>query len=385
MTKSKVKANISDQHIRQDWRNIFFVFAALKKPFQEFSIPRNFTFALLILCTTSSVIGCFEQYATIAATSKQREQGESRKLRVQGKKSQSKIQNRKSKFAFTPHFSLLLAQTMPTTELKSKQKQVDVTQKKVGDPELGTLRVQEQKLQSPPYKPVAHLLGQVGYFQSNNIFSGVDPVDDGLFSTGLTLYAAPKLGKKTSLVTAIDGRLIRYVDHTNANYNLLRLRAGLRHQLTPEMYGEFGWNNLKLFGAKTGDRFLDENALRLAVQRQDKITNKLWLNSLYEFQLGFADPDNRSRVINSLSTDLVYYVHPKLQLGVGYQFALSDFTRRDRTDNFHLIQGGLTYVTSSDSQINFQGGVSFGGSDDPNIDFDNLFLSISYTIDLGGF
>ena len=187
------------------------------------------------------------------------------------------------------------------------------------------------------------------------------------------------------MITAVDGKLIRYIDHTNANYNLLRLRAGLRHQLTPEMYGEFGWNNLKLFSAKTGDRFLDENALRLAVQRQDKITNKLWLNSLYEFQLGFADPDSRSRVINALSTDLVYYVEPRLQLGLGYQFALSDFTRRDRTDNFHLIQGGLTYVTSSDSQINLQGGVSFGGSDDPNIDFDNLFLSISYTVDLGGF
>jgi hypothetical protein len=245
--------------------------------------------------------------------------------------------------------------------------------------------VQEQKLQSLPYQPIGHLLGQVGYFQSNNIFSGVDPVEDGLFLSNLTLFVAPKLGNKTNLITAIDGKIIRYVDHSNANYNLLRLRAGLRHQLTPEMFGEMGWSNQKLFIAKTGDRFLNENALRLALQRQDKISNNLWLNSLYEFQLGFADPDSRSRVINSLSADLVYNVQPRLQVGLGYQFAASDFTQRDRNDNYHLILGSLTYATSHDSQINLQGGVSFGGSSDPNIDFDNLFLSISYTVELGRF
>lgn len=163
---------------------------------------------------------------------------------------------------------------MPKTQLEVKEEKVDVHNKD-GDPELGTVRVQEQKLQTPPYKPVAHLLGQVGYFQSNNIFSGVDPVNDGLFSTGLTLFATPKLGNKTNLITAIDGRIIRYFDHSNANYNLLRFKAGLRHQLTPKMFGEIGWNNQKLFIAKTGDRFLNENALHLALQRQDKISNNL--------------------------------------------------------------------------------------------------------------
>lgn len=101
--------------------------------------------------------------------------------------------------------------------------------------------------------------------------------------------------------------------------------------------------------------------------------------------MGFADPDSHSRVINSLSADLVYYVKPRFQVGLGYQFAASDFTQRDRHDNYHLILGSLTYATSHDSQINLQGGASFGGSSDPNIDFDNLFLSISYTVDLGGF
>lgn len=381
MTKFKLQVNIIDQQIgRLDFlRNRFFFEATRDNPFQEFStFTKRVSFAsgVLILCTASSIAGFFFEHSATAATSEQRELGET---------------GEKNHLPLTPHpsplasrHSLVVAQTMPKTQLEAKEEKVDI-HKKDGDPELGTLRVQEQKLQSPPYKPVAHLLGQVGYFQSNNIFSGVDPVDDGLFSTGLTLFVAPKLGNKTNLITAIDGKLIRYVEHSNANYNLLRLRAGLRHQLTLEMFGEIGWNNQKLFIAKTGDRFLNENALRLALQRQDKISNNLWLNSLYEFQLGFADPDSRSRVINSLSADLVYYVQPRLQLGLGYQFAASDFTQRDRNDNYHLILGSLTYATSYDSQINLQGGVSFGGSSDPNIDFDNLFLSISYTVNLGDF
>lgn len=278
-----------------------------------------------------------------------------------------------------------IAQSPLPTSQSPPQKEAAESPQTDGDPELGILRVQEQELQAPPYKSIGYVLGQVGYFQSNNIFAGIDPVDDGLFSSGLTFAIAPKLGKKTSLVTAIDGRLTRYTDHTNANYNQLSLRAGLRRQLTPQMFGEIGWNNQQLFSAKTGDRFLNEHALRLALQRQDKITDKLWLTSLYEFRLGFADPDTRSRAINSLSTDLIYYIQPRLQLALGYQFALSDFTQREREDTYHLILGSLTYETSRTSQINIEGGVSFGGSSDPSIDFNNLFFSVSYTVELGKF
>lgn len=127
-----------------------------------------------------------------------------------------------------PLSSLFLFRSSPST--KSLVKKLDLTQAN-RDAELGTLRVQEQKLQSPPAKKIGHLLGQVGYFQSNNIFSGVDPVNDGLISSGLTLLVAPELGKKTSFVTAIDGIIIRYLDHSDVNYNQLRIRAGIRDSI----------------------------------------------------------------------------------------------------------------------------------------------------------
>ncbi|MBD2308604.1 hypothetical protein H6G17_24340 [Chroococcidiopsis sp. FACHB-1243] len=268
----------------------------------------------------------------------------------------------------------------PATTLSDR---TSVKNEQIGDPELGVLRLQEQQLQSPPDEPIAHLLGQVGYFQGSNIFSAIDAIDDRLFSTNLTFAIAPKLGSKTSLFTAIDGGLVRYSEHNRADYNKLRLRAILRQKLTPRMFGEIGWNNQYLFDAKTGDRFLNEHALRLALQRQDKITNELWLNSTYEFRLGFAEPDTRSRAINSLSTELSYHISPRFQVSLEYLLALSNFTQRDRDDTYHLILGSAIYAVSRGSQISLQSGVSFGNSSDPNIGFNNSFFSVNYTFDIG--
>lgn len=259
------------------------------------------------------------------------------------------------------------------------------------DLELGNLRIREQEVQLPQkvalprYQTTAHLLAQVGYFQTSNIFSGIDPVNDGLILSGLTLLVSPALGPKTALVTAIDGTLIRYVDQSEFNYNQLRFRAGIRQQLTSKVYGEIGWNNQQLFRAKVGDRFLNENSIRLAFQRRDRLSDKLRLNTLYEFRFSDANPESRSRIINSFLVSLSYYLKRNLQVGLDYQFALSNFTQRERQDQYHRILGRLNYGISRDSQVNVQGGLTLGNSSQSNIDFDNFFFSVTYTIELGKF
>ncbi|HCF25716.1 MAG TPA: hypothetical protein DEV81_00490 [Cyanobacteria bacterium UBA11049] len=389
MAKNNIQVNISSPHRRK---------VAQKHQNQMPQIGWKYLVWLILLAASGGIeFYCGHNTAIAAASSKIvdriKNNSKSDTQRCKGEWHErtssspiTTIQKNVTASKLKPRFSVCtqVAQSIPTTQSEPEENKLDVTQAN-SDPELGTLRVQPQKLQPPPAKKIGHLLGQVGYFQSNNIFSGVDPVDDGLISTGLTLLVAPDLSKKTSLVTAIDGRLIRYLDHSDVNYNQLRFRAGIRQQLTPRMYGEIGWYNQKLFSAKVGDRFLNENAVRLALQREDKINNRLTLSSMYELRLGFADPDSRSRIINSLSTDLTYHIQPHLKIGLGYQFALANFTQRDRDDNYHLILGSLTYETSRHSQFNLQTGVSFGGSSDPNIDFDNLFLSVSYTVNLGNF
>ncbi|MBW4639714.1 MAG: outer membrane beta-barrel protein [Gloeocapsa sp. UFS-A4-WI-NPMV-4B04] len=260
------------------------------------------------------------------------------------------------------------------------------------DLELGNIRVREQEFlpprqeaQSPQFKPTVRLLSQIGYFRTNNIFSGIDPVNDSLLSFGLTFWATSALGPKTALVTAVDGSLIRYLDQTEFNYNQLRFRASIRQQLAPRMYGEFGFNNQKLFRAESGARFLNENSFRLALQRRDQLTKKLRLDTTYEFRLNDANPETRSRIINSLAVSLSYPLKRNLLVGLDYQFGLSNFTQRDREDQYHRLLGRLNYAVSRNSQINLQTGLTFGGSSDPNIDFDNFFFSVTYTMELGKF
>lgn len=275
--------------------------------------------------------------------------------------------------------------TLRVRELEVEPLQTD------SDLELGNLRIRgqelktPQELQSPPYQTTARLLAQVGYFQTNNIFSGIDPVDDSLLSLGLTLWATPALGPKTTLVAAIDGSLIRYVDRSESSYNQARFRASIRQQLTPQMYGEIGWNNQQLFRAGVGDRFLDENSVRLAFQRRDRLSDKLRLNTLYEFRFSDANPETRSRIINSLSVFLSYYLKRNLQVGLDYQFGISNFTQSDRQDQYHRLLGRLNYALSPDSQVSVQGGLTSGGSSRSDIDFDNFFFSITYTVELGKF
>lgn len=388
MAKNNIQVNISSQHTQK----------LTQKHHQMPQIVWKYLVWLILSAASGGIEFCFGHNAAIATTPFQVVDSIKNNSRsdIQGCKGEwqertsyspiTAIQKSVTAFKLKPRFSVCtqVSQSKPITKLEPEEKKLDVKQAN-SDAELGTLRVQKQKLQSAPANKIGHLIGQVGYFQSNNIFSGVDPVDDGLISTGLTLLVAPELGKKTSLVTAIDGRLIRYLDHSDVNYNQLRFRADIRQQLTPRMSGEIGWYNQKLFNAKVGDRFLNENAVRLALQREDRINDRLSLSSMYELRLGFADPDSRSRLINSLSTDLTYHIQPHLRVGLGYQFALANFTQRDRNDNYHLILGSLTYETSPRNQFSLQTGVSFGGSSDPSIDFDNLFLSVSYKVDLGAF
>ncbi|BAY13653.1 hypothetical protein [Calothrix sp. NIES-2098] len=245
------------------------------------------------------------------------------------------------------------------------------------------------------FTPVGFLQARVGYFYSTNIFSAnLDPIDDSLVFYGLTLASAYlPLNSKTYINASIDGNQIRYIDQSIYNYNQLRFNVGLYRQLSRRMYGQIAWSNQLLFYMnnsdtfKAGDRFLNENSLRLSLGRRDPLSSKLFLDSFYELSLNLADPASRSRIVNSLWVSLNYYLKQPLQVGINYQFNLSNFTDRpdSREDDFHRLFGSLNYRVSDSSYLNLQGGLTFGGSSAPNINFDGWFFSLNYSWDLGQF
>ncbi|MCF2147404.1 hypothetical protein IQ276_013450 [Desmonostoc muscorum LEGE 12446] len=271
------------------------------------------------------------------------------------------------------------------------------------DRELG-LRVRLKPLEQQPllpqpvstFKPVGYLQGRVGYFQTTNIFSSKNnPTEDGLIISGLTLASAYlPVGSKTYLNGSIDGNIIRYLDQSQYHYNQIRFNLGLYQQLSRRMYGEISFSNQQLFYAnnsdrpnsfKAGDRFLNENSLQLSFGRRDPLTSRLMLDSFYELSLNFADPQSRSRIINSFWLSLNYYLQKPLQVGIDYQVNFSDFTQRDREDQFHRLFAHLNYLISSSSSMNVQTGVTLGSSTAENIDFDGWFFSINYNLQLGRF
>ena len=248
----------------------------------------------------------------------------------------------------------------------------------------------------PKFKPIGYLQGRVGYFQTNNIFSSNDnPIDDGLIISGLTLASAYfPLGSKTYLNGSIDGNLIRYINQSQYSYNQVRFNLSIYQQFSQRMYGEVSYSNQQLFYAnnshspdsfKAGDRFLNENSLLLSLGRRDPLTPKLTLDSFYELSVNFADPLSRDRIINSFWISLNYYLQKPLQVGIDYQASFSDFTQRDREDQFHRLFGHLNYRISDTTNMNVEAGVSLGSSTAENIDFDGWFFSINYNLQLGRF
>ncbi len=248
------------------------------------------------------------------------------------------------------------------------------------DPELGNLRLREIEAPPAPRQPSVYLLGHAGYLRSNNIFSGTDPVDDGLLRSGLTLLAAPSLGPRTSLFASVNGNVIRYEEQSEFDYDELRLNLGVRQQIGSRNYGEVGWNNRQLFTQDGGDRFLNEHSGYLELGRRDSLTEQLTLDTFYQFRLSFADPNNRSQAINSVGASLSYNPNPSLQAALDYQFALATFTERDRQDEYHQLIARLTYTMSPNSRLYVFGGHSFGASSDRNIDFDGLIFGVGLNV-----
>jgi hypothetical protein len=275
-------------------------------------------------------------------------------------------------------------------------------------PELGTIIAKPvESPQEPPKtpvvsqpapasKPIGYLLGRVSYFHTNNLFSSdVDPIQDGLIFSGITLASAPvPLGPKTYLSGSIDGSIIRYINQSEFNYNQFRLNADLYHQFTQRLYGEVGWTNQQLFYARksdrygfaSGDRFLNENSFHLSLGRRDPLTPKLMLDSYYEFRVNLPEaPQKRNRINNSLWVSLSYYLQQSLNVGLDYQFYLSNFTERDRQDLYHRLFSHLNYKVSDISSVSLQGGVTIGDSTDSTINFDGWFFSVNYSWELGKF
>lgn len=258
------------------------------------------------------------------------------------------------------------------------------------DPELGCIRLQApDPFASPP--PIMYLIPRLDFFRSDNLLLGIDPIDDGLIRPTLTLLAVPPLGPDTYILASIEGAYNRYFKVPVFNYTELRIRAGLLQRLSPTMTAEVGWTNQQLFianneipGFPKGTRFLNDQAIRFELSRRDQITDRLFLNSIYQFRAGFSKPEDRSRILNVLFLSLNWDLNPSrtVQLGLDYQFSAANYTFVRRTDIYQQLLGRITLSAFRNSQLSVYSGISFGDSTEQGIDFNSFVLGVSMSVNI---
>jgi hypothetical protein len=256
------------------------------------------------------------------------------------------------------------------------------------DPELGCLRLQIPAAAAAA-TPVMYLLPRLDIFRSNNILSGLNPVEDGLIRPGISLLVLPALGPNTYINASAEVALNQYFRLTQFNYSEFKFKAGIFQRFSPAMSGEIGWTNQQFFistnqivGLSAGTRFLDDHSIRLELSRQDKLAKNLSLNSFYQFRVSFTEPRDRSRIINVLFLSLNYNLNPRVQLGLDYQFASANFTVQPRTDLYHQVLGRISYSAFRTTQISLYGGLSTGTSTESAINFNSFILGVSVSLNL---
>lgn len=248
-----------------------------------------------------------------------------------------------------------------------------------GDPELGILRLRKRPLaeQKKPFKIPVFLIGNVGYISNGNTLAGIDPVNDRLFRSGLSLIASPRLSKRTALIASVQGNLYRYDELSRLDYNEVRLQASLRHVLTRKVYGDLGWTHRQLFLQEDGDRFLGEHAAFASLTRRDPLTKKTSLTSFYNLRVGFADPETSSRLRNTVGMSLRHRVTPALQASLTGRMTLTNFTQQSRQDFYTQGLAQLSYKISKAVNLSLFGSLTRGNSSNQQVNFDNSTLGVS--------
>lgn len=257
----------------------------------------------------------------------------------------------------------------------------------VEDPELGIIRIQQipevpvatETEQPPP--PVAFLTGRISAVSSGNIFLSIDPilglVGDEFIRPGISLLFYPPVSPSTRLLISTDINFQRYASFNAADYDEVRFRLGVNHRFSPRTTGQLSWGYQQLFRPGLKNRFFENDSFELLLRRQDPITRELFLNTYYQLQLSYSNPDDFNRLIQFAGAYLGYQVTPQIQVGLNYQLTLADYIRLERYDAYQQILGQFVYQFAPSARVILFGGFTFGRSSEPSIRYDNTLFGIS--------
>jgi len=269
----------------------------------------------------------------------------------------------------------------PIEDLKSDVQPLDPEDTKS---ELGEIKILDRPAQAQTRRqPDVQLLLRSSVFSSSNI-TALDAFKkgDAVFVNSAQLLATPKLGENTRLIAAAGGGITRFAFEGDSNYNFVNLNIAVQQRLAPGTFGQLGWVQDSLYRDSDGQRLIRDNAVQLVVGRQDQLGEQLRLDSFYELRASFANPDDQSRIANTVGARLRYDITPKVQGALDYRLTFKNFTQVDRSDTEHQISALIIYNISSDVFLSGSASYLFGRSSNSAIDLNNLSFGLSLGINL---
>jgi hypothetical protein len=215
----------------------------------------------------------------------------------------------------------------------------------------------------------------------------------GFISSG-TLLATPKLGPATRLNAFIGGGVFLAQQFRFSDFTFLNFGVGVRHRLATNTYAQLGFVQGRLYETASS-RDLVDNAVVFSVNREDRLAEKLRLNTSYELRASFTDQSmfviDQSRVANSLEVGLSYDITPQLEGALGYKLLINSFTGVDLlgqdlgTKVQQRVGGVLTYRFNPQMFMSGSMFYSFGEAIDPftgEVNLNDLVFSVSFGLNL---
>ncbi|NER80085.1 MAG: porin family protein [Leptolyngbya sp. SIO1D8] len=270
------------------------------------------------------------------------------------------------------------------------------------DPELGVIQLRDSLQDSelgilqlrpvppkPPFRPSVFLSSYVTASSSDNVFLVDDPIQgrfgDNFIRPGISLIVFPSIGPRTNILASVETNFLRYQEFSESSYDELRFRAGIRHSFSNRVYGQLSWSSRLLFDEGFDNQFFTSNGVEVFIGRRDPLLPGLTLDSYYQGQLFFSNPDEFSNFAQTVGVFLGYRFNPQWNTQVGYQITISDFTEAARHETFQRVTGQLRYSLSPSVRMSLFGGFGYGNSSRESISFDNSFFGISIDATVGIF
>jgi hypothetical protein len=229
-----------------------------------------------------------------------------------------------------------------------------------------------------PKQPTAQLLLRSSAMTTSNLTTvkSFAPSSTLLNNSAMLLFT-PRLGESTTLIATLSAGQASFTSQSESNYHHWGVSAAIQQRLAPNMYVQAGWSQDHLYRNGSGDRLLRDHSLQALIGRQDTLTDNLRLDTAYEFRASFSNPDDQSRVSQTIGGRLRYDWSPRFETAIDYRLSIQDYRKIVRHDTMHEVSAIATYHISPEFFVSGNVSYLFGRSSDVSKTPDNFSVGVT--------